>query len=224
MKLSLFVKKWYAYIVLITMSFDPNNLYVDKGERGIIIGQTGCGKSHLAVRLLPKEGPLLIIDPKRLLQYPARVIDSPDKLEKRDPLQRFLYRPKEKYLTDIAAYDAVYKWAYHQGKPITVYTDDLVGVLHKNSYPEHLGFNYMMGRAKDIRMLSAIQRPRWVPLYTLTESTKLYVFRLVSRDDIRFIQSIVPGYDPKNFRSPFGFTFYNVKDAGSEGVNLVIPK
>ena len=175
------------------------NLCLRPDERGAIIGRTGTGKSFLARHLLPTRGALAIIDPKRGFDVPkVPVFENAKEIIRRKP-PRFIYRPNAEHMTDIAAYDAVYKYCYERGE-ITVYTDDVVGIMERQRFPHYLQVCYQMGRAKNVAMLSAFQRPSWLPGFMMSEANRLYVFPLSYPADKKKVSEMVPGYAPDSIR------------------------
>lgn len=174
-------------------------LALNPDQRGAIIGKTGTGKSYLARRLLPKKSALAIIDPKQQFDFPnCKIYDSADKILKEKP-SRFIYRPKPENMSNIADYNKIYRYCYERGN-ILVYTDDMVGIMDRTKYPHYMGVCYMMGRAKKVAMLSAFQRPAWLPGFLMSESNKFYVFILNQPTDVKKVGDMVPGYDPSSFR------------------------
>lgn len=185
-----------------------NQLLVRRDSRAAIVGQTGTGKTSLALRLLPRTGRLAIIDPKRGIDYPGTPVYSDPELIIRDRPDRFIYRPHESALDDIEQYDRVYRYVYETGN-ITVYTDDVVGIINNSKGPHYLKVCYMMGRAKTVRCIASFQRPSSLPLYLMSEAAQLYVFRLTMPDDIKRARSLAPGYDPSRLKSKYHFHYWD---------------
>lgn len=183
------------------------DLRVKNGARGAIIGQTGTGKSFLARRLLPKNGPLAIIDPKRQFECDLPVFESVKAIHFRRP-KRFIYRPKPEEFLDLSRLSEVYKYCYEKGG-FFVYTDDAVGVIDRNKYPQYLAICYQMGRQKGLTMLSSFQRPARVPLFLVSESSQFYCFRLTLGNDVKTVQEYCYGYTP-DLADMHTFSYYNI--------------
>lgn len=176
------------------------DLKLRNDQRGAIIGRTGTGKSFLAKRLLPRSGNLAIIDPKREFDFDTCVVyNAVDKIIKAKS-KRFIYRPDPDRLTDLTEYDKLYKYCYEMGN-ITVYTDDMVGIMDRQRFPHFLQVCYQMGRSKKVSMLSAFQRPAWLPMFLMSEANKFYVFSLNQKADIKKVNDMVNGYNPERFKS-----------------------
>jgi ABC-type dipeptide/oligopeptide/nickel transport system ATPase component len=185
----------------------------NRDERGFIVGQSGTGKSVLAKQLMygmPVSRRIGIIDPKRTFNYPGiKVFDSARAIVRAKP-SAFIYRPKPEELDNLSEHSRVYQYAYDKGDYF-VYTDDIVGIVDKNKYPRYLQICYQMGRERNVSMLSATQRPAWVPLFLRTESTRMYAFRLVEGKDIRTMREIIPNYNPMSFTNLHQFAYYDMK-------------
>jgi energy-coupling factor transporter ATP-binding protein EcfA2 len=182
------------------------NLKPNKGEHCLIVGVTGSGKSVLSQQLLPATGNLCIIDPKRMYDTNLPVFTEAKKIIKKKP-KRFCYRPNLSEYTDVEAYDMVYRYVYESGD-FTVYTDEIVGIMERNKFPSFLRHCYQQGRGKGITMISATQRPKWVPLFIVTEVSRIYAFRLTHPYDVKLVSDMVPGYDSERLRNDWRFGFY----------------
>lgn len=185
-----------------------NDLRLGADQRGAIIGQSGTGKSFLARRLLPASGQLAIIDPKRMFDYgtDVQVFDSASRILKVKP-KRFIYRPIPSELANLAEHDRVYRYAYERGN-FTIYTDDVVGIMTRSRFPDFLRICYMMGRQKNVSMLSAFQRPAWLPMFLCSESVKFYCFYLGMKQDQDKVSEWCNGYDPRALLAePHAFFF-----------------
>src|ERR1039457_1126506 len=99
------------------MSFQlPREFQPSRGERVFLVGQTGSGKTTVAQRLMPRYGCLAVIDPKCELEIPGvEIYDDPAIIIRRK-LDRFIYQPSAHLLTDVDAYNALYKYCYLRKK------------------------------------------------------------------------------------------------------------
>ena len=193
-------------------------------ERGAIIGQSGTGKTYLAVRILPSTGQLCIVDPKRLLKYDKNVkVYTNAKRILWDKPKRFIYRPKPKDLDNMDAYNLVYKYCYER-KNFFVYTDDVVGIMDRTRYPKYLRICYQMGRERKVAMLSTFQRPAWVPMFLCSEATKLYCFRLTVIEDVRRVRSLIPGYDLDKLDHKHTFCYHDIFSDNTVGIYVRLTK
>ena len=185
------------------------SLLLRRGERGAIIGQTGTGKSVLARNLLPVTGRLAIIDPKRQFEYPGLpVYHTAAELKFCKP-ERFIYQPRPKDLGNLAEYDRVFYWLFTR-RDSYIYIDDIVGVISRSIAPQGMAVCYQMGRQLGITILSSFQRPAYVPLYLITESTNFYLFRLSLDKDMKRVQEAVPEYWPEDLPDKHTFVFFDI--------------
>ena len=184
---------------------------IRKGERGIAIGSSGSGKTELIIRVLPRSGDLLVLDPKRELDVPhlnLTVVSDPNKLKHH---RRVLYQPNEQYLNDLDAYDRVIKAFYLRGN-CCIYVDDMVGIMERNKFPNYLRIAYMLGRAKGVTCISSVQRPANVPGFILSESQHYFVFRLVMPQDHKKMRETLFDYDPDLINEyPFSFQYSDMR-------------
>lgn len=192
------------------------NLRLNNDERGSIIGQTGTGKSVLANQLLlaSKNKRIAIIDPKGMFNYDGEDIEVTGNIRRiiGGKLDKFIFRPNPDNLTDIDQYNELYKYCYRKGN-FLIYTDDVLGIMSRNKYPHYLQVCYQMGRAKNISMLSAFQRPAWLPLFLCSEASKFYLFRLTVGDDIKRIQQFVPDYESRRLHDKHTFLYYDIYES-----------
>jgi hypothetical protein len=181
------------------------------GERGVAIGGSGTGKSELVLRLLPLRGRLLVLDPKRMFDAEylgLNIIDDPRKFGNRS---RILYRPKDSLLSDIPAYDQAVKTFYNKGE-CTIYSDDLVGIMDRNRYPNSLKLAYMLGRSKNVSCIASVQRPANVPTFVLSESNHFFVFKLVMPQDVKKMRELLHDYNPELIeQNRFSFQYNDMR-------------
>lgn len=182
------------------------------GERGLIVGQTGTGKSVLAKSLLPKTGKLIIIDPKGEFEYfepngkQMPVYRELAAVKLRKPA-RFIFRPREGDIANIHVYDGVFQHAYEQGDT-TVFVDEIIAFANHNRYPHYMAVCYQMGRSKRVSILACTQRPKRIPEMVKTESQRFYCFKLNNPEDIKEARSVCAGYDPARMPDYHSFLYY----------------
>lgn len=175
----------------------PISIDLVPGNRAVLLGQTGTGKTHLARhRLLPQTGNLGIIDPKGRFDFgPTEIYETAREILRRKP-KRFIYRPRRLELRDVSAHDDVYAFLYDRGNTF-IYTDELGSLCrgkHRLSGPPALEDIYCRGRELGITTLTASQRPSRIPIYVLSESQQFYCFFTPFPGDVKRIREMVPGY------------------------------
>jgi energy-coupling factor transporter ATP-binding protein EcfA2 len=201
---------------ILPKNLKPISLQLDRDQRGALIGKTGSGKTYLAKAMLRRHtGNLCILDPKRMFLKTGdfedlgldMVCSSLAEVKFWRP-RRFVYRPRPDDFGNLAAYDGLYEWCYKRGN-ILVYTDDMVGIVPQGRSLRFLQVCYQMGRERNVSMLSAMQRPVFLPPYMFSDSEKFYAFFLQYPDDIKRVSAYVPGFDVNLVTPKYRFEFYD---------------
>lgn len=95
---------------------------------------------------------------------------------------------------EIAGYWEPFFLAAYYARDCTVYIDEMYGVSPPGRAPSPaLTSLYTRGRGLGIGIWAATQRPVWLPLFALSESTWFFVFRLLlDQDRVRMSQMMGP--------------------------------
>jgi energy-coupling factor transporter ATP-binding protein EcfA2 len=186
-------------------------------ERGLLVGQTGCGKTTLGKQIIPCYSHVLALDPKISLgatdESPEGHLSgftlarSPEELVavagEADWLQ---YRPDPEH-QNIETWDQIYRWVFDR-KRTFVYTDEVNLVTTYGQPTDGMKACVTSGRERGIGMLHASQRPAGIPRILLTESEHFYVFRLEAKDDRkRLAEGEVPPLVVEQPAEPFWFYY-----------------
>lgn len=161
----------------------PKWLRFPPDDRGIILGQSGTGKTTLARVLVWPVRNLLVIDAK----HEFVPIQEHSVITKVSELARhrtgaIVWRPEE--LTDIEDYDRVLKWAYDRTNTL-VYIDDVMAMLGATpvQHPRYLRVISRMGRSRRVGLLVGSQQPYSIPSFLLSESRFIWKFYLRRKED-----------------------------------------
>lgn len=161
------------------------------GERAIFLGQTGSGKSVLAKRLL-QETPyrdIVIIDNKHEIHARNAVyIHTPHEYVKKNE-GIIIYHPDTQY-DNMESYNDLFRLIYLRRHTL-VYIDEIYAVCRDRSSPEYLKAIYTRGRSLGISAWGCSQRPRGIPVYTISETNKKYLFTLETEADRKLAASIM---------------------------------
>lgn len=213
-----------------------NDYFLNIGERGLLVGQTGSGKSMNGIYQLrsTKQRPVIIFDTKiddAFLNLPnegekLEVVESlPDfqKLAKKSPEDWpdfIVVRPSEDEAQNQTLLDQYTYTVYNNfGKPF-VYYDEIYS-WHDNGRPgSGLMALLTRGRSRGKTTLMATQRPSWISRFCLTESQKFYIHRLLDARDYKVLANVIPDFDKITPPPEYHSHHYKV---GSEKPVLVKP-
>jgi len=215
---------------------------LEPGQRGVCIGQTGCGKSTLStelVRRFLKDYPLsrvLIVDSKPryrathkrnglYLFYPkwakgdtingsiaihsASAVMPAFRFSRCVVLQSLHPNAREVDHFEEEAFEATRKLfrSSHETSPTLLYVDEYYDLITGGGLSGNTDRRVLQviraGRERYMSALISTQRPRSIPLPTLTEATKYYIFTLEYEEDIEYMRK----HGPMLTRTPTGFQF-----------------
>jgi hypothetical protein len=187
------------------------------GQRGIILGKTGSGKSVLAKRMIESyPGLIVIIDPKATFKYRSELVESAEDFKSAEGrVLTVRLDPDIKNQTE--EYNKILKEVYYEGNTL-LYIDELYGLSENNrTYPSYLNAIYTRGRELNITILAASQRPTWIPLFCLSESEYFYVFQLTMEKDRKRVAEIVsPDFSEASTNYDFRFARSDSSDQKTE--------
>ncbi len=174
------------------MQLSKDTLKIEPGERCIIAGTTGCGKTELAKQILQYSTNIYAIDSKGDFNLNrAIIIDSPEKIAIKTDGRPVIYRPNPEFWT-VEDYDSVLKWIY-QRKNCTLYIDEVLGLAPDTSrFPPYLKAIATRGRSLNISMIACVQRPTSIPIVLISEADVRYCMVLDNEDDRKRMASYMP--------------------------------
>ena len=170
------------------------------------MGATGSGKTELAKHLLKKINRVVVIDPKHTFRLDGF------KIRKSLPLigKKFqiIYRPgrfDDGHLADFL--DDLLKL-----KNVTIYCDELSTLIARfPAASDSLADIVRVGRELHVAVWSAVQRPKRIPLWFLSESEAIFMFNLRRLDDRLYMAEFV-GDAAQDEIEEFTFWWSHVKD------------
>lgn len=176
------------------------NLIPKHGERALIVGRSGSGKTLFARWLLWHLPQTVIYDFKHEPAFDAMgpIVDSTAdawRMFAEEPHTEYvIVRPDHRLLADPFALDELLLDHYDRGAGYTAYLDEAYTV-HRSGRagPGYLAL-LTRGRSREITTISATQRPAFLSLYALTEANHIFAFRLQHQDDRARLGNIIEGY------------------------------
>lgn len=172
-------------------------------QRVFIAGKTGSGKTLLAMSLLYTARRLLVIDSKDGLQdWNLEDLKNIKQIDSRKD-----YRLR--VVDDEKAIEALER-LYDVGNGV-VYIDELTALVPTSKEPPRSFTNiWSRGRSRNIGAWASTQRPKSIPLLTISEAEHFFIFRLQLEADRQRVAEVVGEFALKPVRDKHGFYYYNV--------------
>lgn len=191
------------------------------GERALIVGATGSGKTGFACFILERleTVPIIIYDTKEENKFTALpgsiVVQSQGELEEalgNPEIDYIVYRPSLEITVDPDLLDDLLLTHYHRYRETVAYIDE-VYQFHKGGKcgPGLIGL-LTRGRSRGITTIISTQRPSYLSRFCITESQKFYIFSLIDKQDKKRIGDVVPDFANLSDPVKFGFWYYHVGD------------
>lgn len=168
---------------------DVPGIHIDSNDRVAIFGQTGSGKTFLSRYLLARVARLVVFDPKGTLRGQWRLQEWTHKTRKDlldgDPVRVRVGAPLDGDWSP-------YLWDIYDAGDCTLYVDEMYGLVPVGKRPpDALNALYTRGRELGIGVVAVSQRPRWIPMQMISESSWFFGFRLMLEDDRRELAQIM---------------------------------
>lgn len=149
------------------------------------MGKTGSGKTTLARHLMSQRPYSIVLDTKGDLSWSG--FKQTESVAEAFGQTHCILRPKDR-----RSIYMFYEQAYEEGG-WSVYTDEVYQIGHGTiySFPAYFVRGLTAGRSRGETMVTSTQRPRFLPQFTITESTHIFVFELNSKEDRKAISRLV---------------------------------
>lgn len=171
-----------------------NEIKLGIEEHGFICGTNGSGKSKLAEFLVndPDKPWSVVYDPKH-----SRTIGEWRNQEyiydwqqlQESKAQRIVYRPSLEEAEDSTMQLEFFKWIFWR-QHCRVYLDECSALLGNSNPNYYLKGCLTRGRELGISTLCTTQRPVSIPLITMSEAMRFYVFRLNLEEDRKRMEKV----------------------------------
>lgn len=148
-------------------------------DRAFICGQTGCGKTTLAEKLLgmQPERAIVIFDSKNEIRWRGyKRYRKLKELVKGHDLKA-IYAPGPAELFSSEFHERFFKYVFLR-RHILLYVDELYAVTHKNELAQFFLLCFTQGRALGISVIVSTQRPKDIPQAAISEAEHNFLFRL----------------------------------------------
>lgn len=205
------------------------DVFLKSGERGVIVGHSGSGKTSGAVWQLAQTSlaPVIVFDTKGEPAFDAlpREREGGEREEMLpvgsfsefaalayDELPEYvLVRPSVAELADPKALDRYLMHIYEHFRPALVYIDEAYQFhVGSNAGPGLIGL-LTRGRSRGISTLVGMQRPAWVTRSVFTEAVRFYVYRLIDDEDVKRMAQFIPGFDALPRVEQHHFWYYDIR-------------
>lgn len=203
------------------MADKPKTVLPSEGEKLLIVGQNGSGKTAFAAWLLERirTAPSLIYDTKDESKFAAlpksRIAGDWDGVWEAmdDGESEFVvFRPPLEELNDPERLDAYLLEHYHNFPQVPAYIDEAYS-FHKNGR-EGPGLTalFTRGRSRGITTIISSQRPARISRFCITEAQRVAAFRLMDRKDRQRLADVIPNFDRMEAPKPFHFHYFLAGD------------
>lgn len=199
------------------------------GERALIVGQTGSGKTAFATWILLRltTAPVIIYDTKEETKFPklpnSVVVETMERVAKEYDNPEWDYiilRPHVDMLAKPDMLDSLLYYHYQHFRHSVAYIDELYSFHNNGRAGPGIVALYTRGRSKGITTVASSQRPAMISRFCVTESQKVYAFRLGDKADRKRLSDVIPNFDKYDLPPKHGFYFY---ESGEDAPELMRP-
>lgn len=167
---------------------------VRAGDRVLIVGPTGSGKSTAASVIANAWPRVLVLDPKlddRVAELPNSTVAYGVRAALAALPGRVIYRPLSSEFDDLpAAFEPLARAVYAVGScGIVLHETEIVAPLPKAR--RWLRSTIMWGRSRRVPMIFCAQRPSWIDRLCISEPAHVYLFGLNDDRDLSTMAGVM---------------------------------
>lgn len=200
---------------------EGRNIIMNEGERGLIVGSTGSGKSGLAAWILRRLPffPIWIYDTKNEDKFDhmpgAVIVESFDAgkiaMQEGEP-HYVVFRPPVEELAEPSVLDNYLMRHYFELPDTMAYVDEATMFHNNGRHGPGLLALLTRGRSNGNTLLMGSQRPVGMSMFAKTEAQHFYIMALAHDDDRKSIGKIVRGFEHTADPQRYGFHYFKIGD------------
>lgn len=196
-----------------------SSLALRSGQRGVVLGQTGSGKSWFVRAIIGAyvgRRQVVILDSKHDPVWSrikgARYVSTLAGVQhcKFPRIPIVVWRPHGLEAHNFDTYDNFYSWAYERGNTVIVVDEVAQTVNGPTSYGPGFADLVCRGRVRGLVCYFGTQRPVLLPRIIFSESNKFYSFFITDRRDRQTIAAFSDARLEGKVPDRHGFHFYDV--------------
>lgn len=181
------------------------NIIPEHGERALVVGQSGSGKTQLAKWLLWHMPGAIIYDTKGEPAFDEMgpIVTTTDEAfhifsEEGEEVDYVIVRPEPEILAHPYLLDEMLYDHYQRGDGVTAYIDEAYQFHNKGRAGDGYLALLTRGRSKDITTITSSQRPAFLSLFAFTELNHLFALRLNHWDDRSRLGNVIADYEKRD--------------------------
>lgn len=211
------------------MARQQKSFIPEPGERALIVGQTGGGKTAFAVWLLVRipTAPIFIYDTKEEEKFPnlpnSVIVETVEEMAKEynnEKIDYIIVRPPVEILGEPERLDDYLFYHYTHFRHSVAYIDEATTFHNNGRAFRGLIALFTRGRSRGISTIIASQRPRGLSRFAISESQKVYAFRLGDKDDRKRLGDVIPNFADLPIPPKHSFYFF---ESGEDAPHLFAP-
>jgi hypothetical protein len=169
---------------------------IKPGEHILALGRTGSGKTYFSERFIQSSGlPYFCIDTQDSVDLPGYVLTSPNPwpgldyyLKKYDQIR---YVPKMKYRErewwNWLFEKLVFSSSKKDPHPRIIHINEIYHIGYGIFFPDWVSKGLTTARQRHISFYIEAQRPKNIPTPVISESSRIYCFKLKRKDDKKYV-------------------------------------